>query len=287
MRLLRYLCGQNSVTSPSSVLDRWQDRISIEVWNDADFAEPTNEFENIANCVTKAKQRNPKCGPSTAHLERQEKFYKKCARRLATHHKSNWTTFIDTDEYLTVSVDAFSSPDEDDNNQQLQLLTTKPGHILKLVKHFQRSQLPSERQKYDVSLALYDLFQRSPCVVVPRILISAVESSHDEVNRDVPTAVVPDPTRFDTLRFRYRASGRYNRTLLRQDELGKSVIDLSRMEQKDFNSPSSTTHLVFKSICGGHYKNVIKRRMMQSPGTYAKEIQSNAKRRWYLRHRRR
>lgn len=232
--------------------------MDIELWGDANFEPQPHLYRNIANCRVQGKRG---CGASKAHLERQQQFYRVCAKHLHEQHVSTWVAFIDTDEYLTISSDAFPPRDE-----QIQLLQKQQGHILKIMKHFGDPGAAGRRE--DLSPRLYDQLQKTPsCMVVPRVLITAVESSEEEVRLSAPASIF-NSTHFDTLRFRYRASGRMRGKLHPQDTIGKSVIDVSRLSTEDWNSNSSLTHVVYTKPCGGTYQKFKKGRIMNFPGSY-------------------
>jgi len=77
----------HSSTSPNEILDRWRDRMTVEVWTDSDF---TSEdlSRNSSDPVDVAIEK---------HQTRQRTFYAECIRHLQEHNRA-WTTFTDADE---------------------------------------------------------------------------------------------------------------------------------------------------------------------------------------------
>jgi len=119
----------------------------------------------------------------------------------------------------------------------------EPGSILKMVRHY--SNRTADRP-LDVPSAFYDRFQRTPCAMIPRVLITAVTSPDEDVARDVPPAV--NASELETLKWRYRATRRYYGIDRDIDDWGKSIVDVSRVEPEDF-AEGGTAHFALRSIC--------------------------------------
>jgi len=233
LRYLVVLVDPHSKTSPSDILDRWRGRIEIDVWTtDAEFTD-----ENLM--ITKGD--NPK-ERTRKHRRRQGLFYQECIRHLQKRGRS-WTAFHDVDEYITVNGDLVKGGTD---------MVREPGYVLRLVKTY--SETPNENRTKEIPNKWYDRYQSKPCVTLPRALISAVESTPEEIALpdDVPSSVV-DPMRLDTLRWRYRHSSRG-----KSDNLAKSIIDVSRVEPEHFSGTFSA-HKPLKSACPSAwvlYKNL-------------------------------
>lgn len=88
----------------------------------------------------------------------------------------------------------------------------------------------------------YEHFQQSCCATIARALYSAVESSDEEINRDVPDFI--NPMHYDTLRYRYRAVKRNGGI----NSPGKSIIDLSRIKRNDYKRRGNA-HRPLTTIC--------------------------------------
>lgn len=70
---------------------------------------------------------------------------------------------------------------------------------------------------------------------------SAVESTEDEVRRDVPTFI--DAMQYDTLRYRYHATRRD-----RRDKPAKAIVDVSKVVEEDFEE-GGNPHRPLVRIC--------------------------------------
>jgi hypothetical protein len=154
-----------SRTSPAKILDRWRPLMNITVWGGAGVAEALNETDSLAK--------------TKMHLQRQMYFYSGCARYLQKENRT-WTTFHDVDEFLTV--------DEHFVNDTETLLK-EPGNVLQTLRNV-RSTQPHNTH-----------FQKI-CITVPRVMYGSIESSTEQVQKDVPSFL--DGMKFDTLRYRHR-----------------------------------------------------------------------------------
>lgn len=161
--------------------------MTIEEWTDEDFTSE-NLLRNASDDIDAAIDK---------HRTRQSKFYSQCTKYHREHNR-NWTAYIDTDEFLTISSDAVN------NSQQLM---HQPGSVLRLLKTYSNE---TAQRRSDVPDAWYDRFQKSPCAMIPRVLFSAYPSKTEEVVRHVPAVI--NATQLDTLRWRYRATRRFDGT---------------------------------------------------------------------------
>jgi hypothetical protein len=214
---LRYLVvtvDPQSRTSPSKILDQWRSRMTIVEWTDSNFT-----TENLLRREDESHD-----SKRQKHMRRQNTFYKMCAWHMHNHNRS-WTAFHDTDEFLTMNSDIVKN------------VTMPSGYILDRIKQYGSNhsvQNPSWAKMYNRT-----------CVVIPRTLYGAVESTEEERSKDVPSFV--DPMQFDTLRWRYRASKRGER-----NGLGKSIVDVSKIEKATLRQKVSA-HRVFVKSCPGAF----------------------------------
>ena len=102
---------KNSATSPSEVLNRWRDRITIQEWNETDFLDES-KYKDLG-------------GSYEMHLERQQIFYLECMKDLQRQGR-DWALLADPDEYLMI---------EEPNNASSNSTPT-------LLKSFQSFQIP-------------------------------------------------------------------------------------------------------------------------------------------------
>jgi len=214
---LRYLVvavDPHSRTSPSHIFNQWRDRITIVEWTDDDFVRKT---------LLRQEKDNPR-RKKDKHRARQNSFFKACAAHLQNHSRT-WTTFHDTDEFLTISLEFVGQ-----TNQFMK----EPGSVLRMLQDLRQPRKNTKEWPYEH-------FQHS-CISIPRALYSAVESTAEERTKDVPSFL--DSTRFDTLRFRYRMTPRKNR-----DGLAKSIIDVSKLGPPQDWGSGGSAHKPIEGTC--------------------------------------
>ena len=215
---LRYLVvavDPQSRTRPSQLLAQWQQYVTIVEWTDSDFTNVTLwRHETDSPDMKKIK-----------HRQRQNAFYQACAWHLHQQNRS-WTTFHDTDEFLTINGDVLLQ------NESSVMQTS--GFILNSIQNYAATVEPNRSH--------WQSHFNQTCITIPRTLYGAVESSKDDVERNVPTNVV-DPWRLDTLRWRHRATERGE-----IEGLAKSVMDVSKISKADFDG-GGNAHRVSKRIC--------------------------------------
>jgi hypothetical protein len=212
LRHLVVTVDPHSRTRPTAVLDRWRDRMYIEEWNDRSFL-PSNIGRSANDTV---EQRHLK------HRFRQAQFYKGCIRRLREFNRS-WTTFIDSDEYLTIN-----SRMVDNTALRMQ----QPGHVADYFHELTWQAHSGPNYTFAVNFG-------QSCVLLSRAMYGSVESTDEEIRRDVPDFL--DPARFDTLRWRHRST---------EDGhvLAKSLIDVSQVERHHLDGKANA-HKALVEMC--------------------------------------
>jgi len=259
-----------SRTSPTEILEKWRARTDMRIfeWSDADIV------SHLSTRATNATTATPLIDPAAAsaaeiarnesllakiapypgdddrtltskHRLRQGLFYQACTRFLKQRGRS-WTAYVDIDEYVTLNYDVLHNSTHSDFQR-------RSGSILRMVKALSNSSSGGNNGDEDERPVVaassttntrfwYSHFQKSSCVTLSRGTISAYESTADEVARDMPKFV--DPSRLDTLRFRYRASPRKNK-----DGPAKSIVDVSRVDLDADFSEGYSPHRVLKGAC--------------------------------------
>jgi hypothetical protein len=170
LRHLVVTVDPRSRTSPVKIQDRWRPLMTITLWGDADF--------NFSANMTALNETDVQA-KTNMHRKRQSTFYKGCALYLQKK-KQKWTSFHDVDEFLTVDQDFVNDTDT---------LYTTPGNVLQTLRSVRATE-PNNTH-----------FQKN-CISVPRVAYDSVESSAQEVQKDIPSFL--DGMKFDTLRFRHR-----------------------------------------------------------------------------------
>lgn len=217
----------HSATQPT-IHKQWYSLMNITIWHDTDFVQKNltrTEDDNQDNLKHK-------------HRARQGQFYQACARYLQNHNRT-YTTFHDTDEFLTISDEFYNSKKHQNATYYASdSFKSQPGHILHLLEDYR-----VEPNTTAISQTHQDL--SDVCMHAPRALYSAVESNEEIRQNSVPDWV--DSEQFDTIRYRYRLTKRGQR-----DGLGKAIIDVSRLTEQDIETGGST-HRPLKSVCNkGH-----------------------------------
>jgi len=172
---LRYLIvaiDPASKTTPVPILKRWRDRklMTISIWDDAMFmpkkinAKATS-FDNNTELMM--------------HRVRQNNFYFKCMRTFKQRNRE-WLMLIDTDEYIVTNYASGLY-----YNLTKQIPITKPGNVLKFIKH--HHQLTGENHT---------------CSYMPRYMFGAKDTPADILHRHMPAGW--NGSHFLTQRFQYR-----------------------------------------------------------------------------------
>jgi Glycosyl transferase family 2 len=198
----------HSRAHPSEVLDRWRDRIRVDVW--------TNDtFVATRNCTPDMSRPDILSAKKDSHRCRQIEFYQSCARHLRAQNRT-WTSFHDIDEYLVVASRANVSHND---------LVQQPGAILKLIQRYASNRSADDSNSSARDESNWPHWFSRPCFTVPRVLLSAAEVDRrpeDALPNQVPRFV--SAAQFDTLRYGYQATPAGS-----ADGLAKSVIDVSRL----------------------------------------------------------
>jgi hypothetical protein len=172
LRHLVVAVDPRSRTSPAKILDRWRPLMNISLWGDADF-----DYDVNVTALNEDSYRDK----TNMHRNRQASFYQGCALHLQKK-KRKWTSFHDVDEFLSVDQAFVNDTDT---------LYTTPGNFLQTLRSVRATE-PHNSQ-----------FQKN-CILVPRVTYGGVESTSQEVQKDVPSFL--DGMKFDTLRFRHRGN---------------------------------------------------------------------------------
>ena len=221
-------------TSPWAIFERWKDRMTFVVWNDSDFINDPSQV-----------QRNPKDDFEEAKwkfVERQTQFYLACSKHLKAQNQS-WTAYTDVDEYIVINRDVAS------NKSQVDFLMEQPGSIVSMLNEYKRF---PKNKAHEITHGIVEKGPESwynhlskACISIPRALYSAVESDNSQIIQHVPSIFKVDQIRrLETLRWRHRATKRGTRR-----GLGKSIIDLSRVDESSDYKEGGGPHRPIQRIC--------------------------------------
>lgn len=221
---LRYLIvamDPRSQTSPSPILDRWRDKMTIVEWKTDDDYSTLSERNQAEDTVRRH------FGNLTTnlirHRARQRIFYYKCLKKLK-HDGKSWSILTDTDEFLRIN---------EPKVRELDLVPTmsveEPASI--------RGILKAELQRPGTNLT------KSPCIQIPRLRFGAIDGKDDK--RDsLPLGVGFNKTQFLTLRWRNHAG-------VEQywfNKISKVILDMSQVPWEDL-VPVESIHRPIKSMC--------------------------------------
>lgn len=220
LRRLIVAVDPNSKTSPSYIFDRWRKYVmTIEEWNDTDFM--TGE--------EKRKARKGRHSPGTnLHRFRQRAFYARCMKTLKKENHS-WTLLIDTDEYLTLN----------SYTHQHDVDVERPATMMKFLKEATHNKTIN--------------LQPSPCIMLPRLSYGGMESTADQISKDIPNGF--NGSDFVTQRFRKHGP------LRMLHGMAKTIIDLSRVNPKHISVHQSPHRPIFQ-YCP---KPLLRIKVSQSP----------------------
>jgi hypothetical protein len=230
LRRLIVAVDPRSETSPREILHRWDGLIDSTEWSDIDFMPPplmdkhlTADSGSSASSITKLFR------------QRQEEFYTRCMARLK-YEGSEWTAFIDTDEYILINSHATApyrvpmNPTKSNPKDRLQSAMT----VLQAIRI-------AEKENEHLALQL----AQSPCVAIPRVSFGVMESQNGDIQNGVPFGF--DGKDFQTLRWRYH-NGRGSKKV---NKISKSILDVSRVASNLFVPTEQVmVHLPSKLHCG-------------------------------------
>lgn len=207
---LRYLIiavDPHSSEMPTEVVDRWRDRMVIEVWQDSDYI----TLQEQKNVTRKPGKMQVAIKNHKRHKMRQRIFYKRCGRHLK-RKGMKWTIMYDVDEYLAINSAMVKNA---------RSLIKHPGHGQTLLHQL----LETAKKVPKESLIGYHFGK--DCIMLPRIWYGHIESAPKHVEKEVPLYL--NPYRFDTLRWRHRTT--HNSS---EPKLGKAIVDVSKIPDDNF-----------------------------------------------------
>lgn len=177
---------------PSKILQKWRTLTDLEIteWSDENYMPRTFLKTNHPppKFVQKASDFNVQMNPSdllevSNHRYRQRVFLAKCMSNLRERGKS-WVIHIDTDEYVVPS----------------KLLRQMMVHYVDLLPMDQPGSVLHLLQQAVIKTRELISY---PCISMLRVLFGSVESSYQEIAKDVPPGF--NATTFESLRWHYHA----------------------------------------------------------------------------------
>ena len=244
---LRYLViatDPNSATSPSSILQRWENLtdLSVTQWSDHDFMPDTFlkkgyliPLDRINGNATQSKwhrghedeeQVKRDLQNINSHRYRQLTFLSSCYRYLYKKKKT-WVLHIDTDEYLTVN------PVLRARGMLGQLAVPKDLREPMALFRFLLAIRHRPRLKHQSNY---------PCISLPRLMFGSVSTDTLGLVKDTYQAA-----KFETLRWKYHTSF----TDRERNALPKVIVDVSMVDETDemFKRKAFSIHRPSKKLC--------------------------------------
>ena len=247
LRRLLIAIDPMSTQSPFAIIKKWNNtlNLTIDLWTDANYMHGVG-LQRICNQWHETNLLKN-------HRSRQAAFMTSCARHMK-EKGMDWTIMIDSDEYL------IPNPIADDEEE--------PPTTLKSERHAKwredladaRARLPpaitSNATLYDYILAESERggadsapWGQRRCILLPRLLFSAIESSgaeNDELRELIGHHRIMADS-LSTLRF-YRHAGKSKASSRMFNKLAKPLLDLSRL---DWESDLGTQFVnpVSKNFC--------------------------------------
>jgi len=230
LRHLIITVDPNSQTSPQKIVNRWVDKMTIDLWND-----------------TTIGIKPQKTGSLALHRRRQKQFNTKCLRHLKSLNKG-WVLISDTDEYITINPKLRdpTSPGHKYVDWSPSLSIDQPGSLMIFLQNLI---LPTEK-----------LNVNTPCIPIYRRQYSALESPPTKINSHTHPHLNLNSTNFATLRWRKYGTKPDEFQLNSTKKLcsknrnagpAKAIIDLSRLRPRDLlhETNKGNPHRPLESIC--------------------------------------
>ena len=181
----------DSVSSPRSVLERFNSTLNWTLWHDEDYIKPPMPKKS---CDVLNPRRKEEC-----HRVRQATFMVACLREVK-RVGGGWTALVDTDEYVVINNDNVETKD----------LQASGGSYSTALDHL-----------HLIEEALGKA--HTPCLVLPRLFFSAVETPGAANATSLPKETMQTVS---TLRFRAHAK----KGGFEHNRFGKTLIDVSRID---------------------------------------------------------
>jgi hypothetical protein len=270
MRYLVVAVDPSSLTSPSAILNRWQntttlalhDPLHVVVWHDADYM-PKSFIEKgyhvpahkINGNATQSKWHDGHEDAETVkrdtqrilnHRYRQVTFLSACFRHLRRHNQT-LAMHIDTDEYLTINPILRQEDDESwhrSYNVTVPKSLTVPATLLNFLQDVKRNRFLSDSFNY-------------PCISMPRLLFGSKAMPDEQrtlIESSIRQSAVSDNSndnfvldRFESLRWKYHTAFDDKE----RNAQPKVIVDVSVVDEKDqmFHKKPFSIHRPSKALC--------------------------------------
>lgn len=240
MRYLVVAVDPLSSEKPHDILKAWSNftDLRIRIWNDDDFMpadflrtkrppteylQTANDLTNIADSNDENLQNKDVMLEISNHRYRQRIFLNSCMKHVRDNNRT-WVMHIDTDEYIVPSK---------------LLRQMNPSYLT----------LPDIRQPGSVLNLIQQVVNKTghlvnyPCISMQRVLFGSRESEISDTTADMPSDVF-DPTKFETLRWRYHAL--LNNSTIHGNP--KVILDVAAIPSKYFEHPEQPVYSIHRPV---------------------------------------
>ncbi|CAJ1937808.1 unnamed protein product [Cylindrotheca closterium] len=229
LRNLIIVNDEHSMTSPYSVLERWNGRMDILQWKDEHYMDAA-EFKAAQQEVINYFGND--MPPSLVlHRARQRLFYYKCLQNLKARGKS-WVLLTDSDEYVRLNYDLIGKS----NLQALPM--QEPGSVSSFLNQHALVQSKDDGVNKKEDSSPIQMLQSSPCVQVPRLRFAGGEESTGLIHENY------NASDFLTLRWTSHAPP----TDYKRNKISKAIVDVSRIPPQDL-LPVDSIHVPVRAVC--------------------------------------
>ena len=132
LRHLVIAVDPDSVTTPTSIINKWKDLVGldVEIWHDKDYRTSDDFVTSVIDKVDAMKTNDDEM-MIELHRRRQRAFYGTCLQ----HHKNfgrSWVALVDDDEYIAFNSIYKDAEDDDHDNENVRRILLPKAHQKKI-----------------------------------------------------------------------------------------------------------------------------------------------------------
>jgi len=225
LRRLIVMVDPRSKTSPAPILERWGDRMEIDLWTDRDVF----SYTELHNGTDE--------GDVRLHRTRQRAFNVQCMKALRDEG-ARWTLMTDVDEYLYINPRAWDPTEPLYQERIAPISIEEPGSVLQMLG------------RVDMSDERVHAGEWQACLPVSRLQFGGAESLSEEVDNQFPEGLAPTLLAHDLDTFRWRHHGVDAIAASAGIMPGKTIVDLSAVPDEEAQrSFTGNPHRPIAKLC--------------------------------------